>query len=67
MYEYSKCENHATTTAWREIKLAMNLNLGMFFISRMAHRQVMEDLVLLDIFFKALLMKTLTSSPRLQW
>ena len=51
MYEYSECENHAITTAWREIKLAMNLNLGMFFISRMAHRQVMEDLVLLDIFF----------------
>lgn len=52
MYEYSKCENHATTTAWREIKFAMNLNLGMFFVSRMAHRQVMEDLVLLDIFVK---------------
>lgn len=41
----SECANHATATARREMKLALNLNLGMFFVSRMAHRQVMEEQV----------------------
>lgn len=70
MYEYDKCANHTTTTAQREINLAANLSLGMFFVCRMAHRPVMQELVIFNFFFfffQELLTKTLASGHRIQF
>lgn len=53
IYECSQCVNHATTMAHRKMKLAMNLNLGIFFCfqngSQRALGQAMEESVLFEL------------------
>lgn len=52
IHERSKCANHTTTTARRGAVLAVNLSMGMFFVSRRAHGQVMEESVIFDFLQK---------------